>query len=249
MAPTEQEDVALSDASDVPQTGLMSLIDHLQELRQRLIKIIISVAIAASGSYFFAADLVGLITKPVGTLYYMHPAEAFFTYMKVAFFVGFLLTLPITIYQAWAFALPALKTDEKKAVAFLVPASVLLFAMGLTFSYFLALPAGITFMLGFSNDNLQPLFSIGDYVSFVISFLLPFGFVFELPLIILVAAKFGLVGSAFLCAKRKSVFVLAFVLGAVLSPTPDVFSQTLVAVPLIILYELSYLIVRYILKR
>ena len=104
-------------------------------------------------------------------------------------------------------------------------------------------------MLGFANDNLQPLFSLGDYLSFVISFLLPFGFVFELPLFILVAAHFGLVGSAFLRAKLKAVFVLSFVLGAVLSPTPDVFSQTLVAVPLIVLYELSYLIVRYILRR
>lgn len=249
MAPNEQETLGHSNASDVPPSGLMSLIDHLQELRERLIKIIISVAIAASCSYYFAADLIGLITKPVGILYYMHPAEAFFTYMKVSFFVGFLLTLPVTLYQVWAFALPALKKDEKQAVAFLVPASVLLFALGLAFSYFLALPAGITFMLGFASENLQPLFSIGDYVSFVISFLLPFGFVFELPLIILVAAKFGLVGSVFLKAKRKSVFVLAFVLGAVLSPTPDVFSQTLVAVPMIILYELSYLIVRYILQR
>lgn len=249
MAANEQGPVAVPDGSDASSPELMSLVDHLQELRQRLIKIMITVVVAASCCYYFAADLIALITRPVGKLYYMHPAEAFFTYMKVSFFVGFLVTLPITLYQVWAFVLPALKTNEKKAAAFLVPASVLLFTLGLAFSYFLALPAGIAFMLGFASENLQPLFSLGDYLSFVISFLLPFGFVFELPLLILVAAHFGLVGSAFLQAKRKAVLVLAFVMGAILSPTPDVFSQTLVAVPLIILYEVSYLIVRYVLRR
>ncbi len=238
------------DSLDVSASeGAMSLIDHLQELRRRLIIVIITVAIASCGSYYFSADLTSLITQPAGKLYYMHPAEAFFTYMKVALIVGFLVTLPVTMYQVWAFILPALRVREKKAAAFLMLASVLLFALGMIFSYFFALPAGIRFMLGFASENLQPLFSIGDYVSFVISFLLPFGLVFELPLIIIVAAHFGLISADFLKTKRKAVLVLAFVAGAILSPTPDVFSQTLIAVPLAVLYEISHLIVRYVLHK
>lgn len=229
--------------------GEMSLIDHLQELRRRLIVCIVVVLITSSVSYFYAAELIHLITAPAGKLYYMRPAEAFFAQLKVSLFAGFLLGLPVILYQTWAFVVPALTKQERKMSMFLVPASVLLFFIGLTFSYVLVLPAGIKFFMGFASDELQPLFSLGDYLSFVISFLLPFGFVFELPLIILVAAKMGLVSSRFLAAKRKVVFVMSFVVGAIIAPSPDVLSQTMVAVPLLVLYEGSILIVKYLLRK
>lgn len=227
----------------------MSLIDHLQELRKRLIVSIAAVLVTSMVCYFYAAELVHLITAPAGKLYYMNPAEAFFTYLKVSVFAGFLLALPILLYQTWAFVVPALTKKERKASLFLVPASVVLFFVGLSFSYFLVLPAGLKFFMGFATDELQPLFSLGEYLSFVISFLLPFGFVFELPLFILVAAKFGLVSSRFLTSKRKVVLVLSFVVGAIIAPSPDVVSQTMVAVPVLVLYESSILIVKYILRK
>ncbi|SFL66442.1 twin-arginine translocase subunit TatC [Pelosinus propionicus] len=227
----------------------MSLVEHLQELRRRLIIIIIAVAAGSLISYFYAAELVQYITAPAGKLYYMSPAEAFFTYIRVSVFAGFLLALPIVLYQVWAFVVPALTKKEHMASIILVPSSVLLFFIGITFSYLLVLPAGIKFFMGFATDNLQPLLSLGEYLSFVISFLLPFGFIFELPLFIIVMAKFGLISSSFLTGKRKHVLVLSFVVGAVISPTPDVFSQTMVAVPVIVLYELSILIVKYLLKK
>ena len=218
--------------------GEMSLVDHLQ------------VVVAASiGCYFYATELVHIITAPAGKLYYMNPAEAFFTYLKVSFFAGFLLALPVVFYQIWAFVVPALTKQERTASLLLVPASLVLFFVGLAFAYFLVLPAAIAFFIGFATEDLQPMFSIGQYLSFVISFLLPFGFVFELPLFILVAAKLGVVGSGFLVAKRKMVIVMSFVVGAVVSPTPDVFSQTMIAVPLMVLYEISVFIVRHVLKR
>lgn len=245
MKIAEQEAAACAEGLAVPLAGVMSLVDHLQELRKRLIKIIVTIVIASSCSYIFSADMVAWITHPAGKLYYMHPAEAFFTYMKVSVVVGFLITLPVTMYQFWAFLLPALKQREKKTATYLMVASVVLFVAGLVMAYFLVLPTGIRFMLGFENANLQPLFSISDYVSFVIALLLPFGFIFELPLCILVGAQLGFISSNFLKTKQKSVLVLAFVVGAILSPTPDILSQTLVAVPLMVLYEISYLIVRY----
>jgi sec-independent protein translocase protein TatC len=229
--------------------GEMSLIDHLQELRRRLIVCIAVVLIASTACYFYAAELVHLITAPAGKLYYMNPAEAFFAYLKVSLFAGFLLSLPVVLYQTWAFVVPALSKKERKASLFLVPASVGLFFTGLAFSYVLVLPAGIKFFMGFATDELQPLFSLGEYLSFVISFLLPFGFIFELPLFILVAAQLGLVSSRFLSAKRKMVLVLSFVIGAVIAPSPDVVSQTMVAVPLLVLYEGSILIVKYVLRK
>jgi len=229
--------------------GVMSLVDHLQELRRRLIIAIITVAITSSGCYYYAPKLVRLATAGAGKLYYLHPAEAFFTYLKVSVFAGFVVALPVILYQAWAFIAPAITNKERKGAIILVPAAVLLFFTGLTFSYKFVLPVGIKFFLGFSNEDLQPLFSIGQYISFVISFLLPFGVVFELPLVIMVAAKFGLISSRFLVAKRKAVLVLAFVVGAVIAPSPDVFSQSMVAVPLVALYEISILIVRYVLQK
>ena len=233
---------------EIVEGGEMSLIDHLQELRKRLLVCIIALSITSFACYFYAAELVHLITVPAGKLYYMNPAEAFFTYLKVSFFAGFLLALPVILYQLWAFVIPALTKRELKISAYLVPASVILFFVGLVFSYFLVLPAGIKFFMGFATEDLQPLFSLGQYMSFVISFLLPFGFVFELPLFIIVATKLGLVNSKFLIAKRKMVFVLSFVVGAVIAPSPDILSQTMVAVPLIVLYEASILIVKYVIR-
>lgn len=229
--------------------GEMSLVGHLEELRRRLMVALAAVAAGTVGCYFYAEELVHIITAPAGKLYYMNPAEAFFTYLKVSFFAGFLLALPVVFYQAWAFVVPALTNRERSASIFLVPVSLVLFFVGLAFSYFLVLPAAVAFFMGFATADLQPMFSIGQYLSFVVSFLLPFGFVFELPLVILVAARLGLVSSAFLAAKRKMVIVLAFVVGAVVSPTPDIFSQTMIAVPLMLLYEISVFIVRHVLRK
>lgn len=231
------------------EIGEMSVVEHLEELRRRLIIIIIAIAIGSTGAYFYAQELVHFITLPAGKLYYLNPAEAFFTYLKVSFFAGFLLALPIVLYQIWAFVVPALTNQERNLGIILIPSSVLLFFAGLAFSYFFVLPAGIKFFMGFATEDLQPMFSLGQYLSFVISFLIPFGFIFELPLFVLVLAKMGVIGSSFLISKRKIAIVSAFVIGAVISPTPDVFSQSMVAVPILVLYEFSILVVKYILRK
>lgn len=245
---SEQEAGKIKEEEEL-QGGTMSLIGHLEELRRRLIIMIAAVVIGSIVCYFYAEELTALITVTAGKLYYMNPTEAFFTYLKVSVFAGFLLALPVVMYQLWAFIVPAMTNNERTAGAILVPASIVLFFVGLAFSYFLVLPAGIKFFMGFATDSLQPMFSIGQYLSFVISFLLPFGFIFELPLFILVMAKLGIISSGFLLAKRKLVLVMSFVVGAAISPTPDVFSQTMIAVPMILLYEVSILIVKHILRK
>lgn len=231
------------------QDGNMSVTKHLEELRKRLIHAIVAIVIGSCCSYFFIEDIIDYLTLPVGKLYYLQPAEAFFTYIKVAILGGLLLALPFVFYEAWSFILPALTLSERTIFSFLVPFSVILFLLGISFSFFFVLPLGLKFFLGFGNENLSPLISLGKYFDFVLAFILPFGIIFELPLIVIVFAKLGLLKSSFLASKRKIFIFLSFVVGAVVSPTPDIFSQTMIAVPMILLYEISLFIVRFILRK
>ncbi len=252
-APAPQENPAPSEEAaeeeSPAKTGSMSIIAHLTELRKRLIRSLIAVAFGSGIAYYFVEDIMHILTGPAGKLYYMQPAEAFFTYIKVSIFVGFLLALPIVLYQIWRFVLPALIGMERYLISVIVPISLILFLAGIAFSFFLVLPAGIKFLMGFSTTELQPMFSIKQYFDFVISFLLPFGFIFELPLAIVLLAKVGIVSSKFLAKQQRLVIFLTFVIGAVISPTPDVFSQSMIALPMILLYEISYVIVRFIMKK
>ena len=173
---------------DEADDGSMSLIAHLTELRSRLIKCLVAVALGSCAGYYFLDEIMHYLTAPAGKLYYMQPSEAFFTYLKVSIAAGFLVALPVIFYQVWMFFLPALTRRERMVLGLIVPASVLLFFGGLAFSFFLVFPAAVQFFLGFGNTELEALFSVDKYFDFVIWFVLPFGFVFELPLIRLRAA-------------------------------------------------------------
>lgn len=228
--------------------GSMSIVRHLEELRSRLIKCLLSVAAGAAVAWFFIDDIMHIMTLPAGKLYYMQPAEAFFTYLKVAVAAGFLIALPVIFYHVWQFFLPALTKRERAVLGVIVPSSVALFFAGIAFSFFLVLPAGIRFFLSFGDDDLAAMLSVGKYFDFVLAFILPFGFVFELPLIITILGKMGIVTSAMLKKYWRIVVFLSFVAGAIITPTPDVFTQSMIALPMILLYAISYLIVRYIIK-
>ncbi len=228
--------------------GEMTLVEHLAELRRRIIRVLAAVAAATAACYAVIDKIMQYLVAPAGKLYYLTPAEAFFTYFKVALVTGLLVALPVICYQVWAFFAPALTGKEKRIGLVLVPGAVILFYAGTAFAYLLALPAAVRFFLGFASDSLAPMLSLGGYVSFVLSFCLPFGFVFQLPVVMLVLALFGILKPAFLAGKRKYVVVLAFVAGAVISPTPDIFGQTLLALPIIVLYELSLLLLRLLVR-
>ena len=229
--------------------GSMSILAHLEELRWRLIRSIIAVIVCSGICYYFIEDIMAFISQPVGKLYYLQPSEAFFTYLKVSICCGFILALPIVFYQLWCFVLPALTIKERYIAAVIVPSSVILFLSGLAFSFFLVMPAALKFFGGFGSESLLPMFSVARYFDFLFSFILPFGFVFELPLVVVIAAKLGLLSSKFLGEKQRYVIFFSFVIGAIITPTPDIFTQTMIALPMIVLYELSYLIVRFILRR
>ena len=229
--------------------GSMSILAHLEELRWRLIRSIIAVIVCSGICYYFIEDIMAFISQPVGKLYYLQPSEAFFTYLKVSICCGFILALPIVFYQLWCFVLPALTIKERYIAAVIVPSSVILFLSGLAFSFFLVMPAALKFFGGFGSESLLPMFSVARYFDFLFSFILPFGFVFELPLVVVIAAKLGLLSSKFLGEKQRYVIFFSFVIGAIVTPTPDIFTQSMIALPMIVLYELSYLIVRFILRK
>ena len=243
------DDEDCDDEYDENSENNMSLVGHLEELRTRIIHSLIAVGIGSCICYYFIDDIMHYVTLPAGRLYFMHPAEAFFTYLKIAFFAGFLLALPIVFYEVWKFILPALTVKERTIIGLVVPISVVLFLSGLAFAFFCVLPTALNFFLGFGSAELQPMFSLDRYFGFVISFILPFGVVFEIPLAIVIFAKLGFISSKVLKKQRRMVVFMSFVIGAVVSPTPDIFTQSMIAVPMILLFEISLFIVRYILHK
>ena len=229
--------------------GNMTLIQHLTELRERLIRSLLAVAGGSVIAYGFVEEIMHYLTAPVGKLYYLQPSEAFFTYLKVAVAAGFLIALPIVFYHVWRFFLPALTKNERKILGVVVPVSVILFFAGLAFSFFFVLPAAVKFFMGFGSEELTAMFSVDRYFDFVLTFVLPFGFVFELPLVITILGSMGVIGSDFLGRHQRVVIFLSFILAAIITPTPDVFTQSMLALPMIVLYEVGYFIVRYILRK
>ena len=244
----QQDNYTDTEAKLMEEASSMSVVDHLDELRMRLVVAIVAIIIGTLGAYYYVEDILQILVAPAGTLYYTKPTEAFFTYMKISLVAGCILSSPIWFYQIWAFIVPALSRSEKKVTFMVVPAAVTLFIVGVLFSYYLVLPMAIQFFIGFGTDELQPLFSIGQYIDFVIAFILPFGITFELPLILIALGVIGILSSDRLRQYRKMFILVAFVVGAAISPTPDMLSQTMIAGPMILLYEISYGVLRYILK-
>ena len=200
-------------------------------------------------AYFYVDELMSFVTTPAGKLYFMAPAEGFFAYLKLAVFAGFLLALPVILWQLWLFVAPALTQKEKKWALIMVPGSTILFFTGVAFAYLFVWPSAVKFFLGFGSENLQPMLSLGQYLSFLISFILPFGVIFNLPLALLVLAKIGIISSKFLAKQRRVMIVVAFIIGGIITPTPDVFSQTMIAIPILVLYEASIWAVRILLGK
>ena len=239
----ENEEITSPDNDDE-----MSIIDHLTELRRRLIRCVVAVLLGSCITYAFDEEIMQFLLAPAGKLYFMHPGEAFFSYAKVVLFSGFLLATPVVFYEIWRFFVPAFTRRERMVLGIMVPSSIMLFYAGLAFSFFLIVPIGIKFFMGMGSEDLSPLFSIEKYLDFIITFLLPFGLAFELPLIIIIMAAIGLVTSQQLKKYFRYVFFVSFIIGALLTP-PDIVSQITLALPLTVLYGLSYLVVRFVLRK
>ncbi len=225
------------------------LIEHLSELRDRLIHSFIAVAVGFVIACFFKEKIFALLTAPLvrvmqenqkGQMIFTGLPEAFFVYLKVSLLAGIVLALPVLFYEFWMFVAPGLYRREKKYLLPAILLSMVFFFLGACFGYFVVFPYGFAFFLGFATDTIQAMPSMKEYLSFASKMLLAFGFVFELPLILTLMARMGLVTADFLKKNRKYALLLFFVAAAIITP-PDVITQIMMALPLILLYEISIL--------
>ena len=236
------------DPEQVPDRDLpMALEDHLEELRGRLVVCVTTWVLASGVAYYYSSYLLESIRGLAGANFkfiYTKPTEAFFAIMKLAMVAGLFVALPVLIYQVVMFVSPGLTRRERKWMLRLVPFSVLLFCTGGLFAWFVALPVMWRFFLSFQSPGIEALWTIGDVVGFVVGLLVLCGIVFELPLVMLFAALAGLIHSSTLRQHRKVVIFAAFVISAIATPTPDAFTASVVAVPILVLFELSLVLMR-----
>jgi sec-independent protein translocase protein TatC len=231
-----------------------TFISHLIELRTRLIRAIVAVLVIFVGLVNWARDIYTLLAQPMlaalphdGHMIATDVAGAFFVPMKVTLMVAFLIALPYVLYQAWSFVAPGLYANERKLTAPLLFFSVVLFFIGMAFAFFIVFPTVFTFVNKFAPEGVYVMTDIDKYLSFVMTTFLAFGVTFEVPVIVVVLVKVGLVSVAKLREIRPYVMVGAFVIGAIFTP-PDVLSQFLLAVPLLLLYEAGIIVAAMITK-
>lgn len=226
----------------------MSLAEHLSELRSCILKVLAYLAVGMGISFYFIRQIMDILTEPAGQLYYMRPAEAFMIYMKITLLGGLVLALPFMLYELYAFIKPALTLREKRFTLCSIPIVVVLFLGGMLFAYLLVFPRALEFFLGFAADKVNPLLSMESYLDFMLMLVVPFGFVFNIPILILLLAYLQLLPVKVLKRYHKHVILAAFILAAFITPTPDIITQSLLALPMVILYEISLLACRVFVK-
>lgn len=232
--------------SQAQEAAQMTLLEHLQELRTRIIIMMVSLVITTGAGAVFASQIYEVLkrTGPPGMqLTLIELTEGFFTYFKLSLMVGVGLALPVIVYQIVRFVAPGLTKSEKRYLYALTPAVFLFFAAGASFSYFLLVPVAVRYFLSFAFMG-EPQIRVGNYVSFVSTLVFWVGVAFETPLLIWFLCKIKLVTPKRLAGFRRYAIVLAFVVGAVITPTPDPFNQTLVAVPVYLLFEFGLILAR-----
>ena len=221
---------------------------HLGELRSRLMVASFGVLVTTTIAFFFAKDIILLLEAPAHLgkpLQIISPTEGFTTYMRVSLFSGIAMSMPIILYEIYAYIDPALRPKERRFLLTLGPFVLLLFVGGMAFCYYLLLPNAINFLFTFGSDVFDAAPRASEYVSFVTTFILGVGLVFEMPVIIFAITSIGLVKREWLAKQRRYVVLIVFIVGAVITPTPDPFNQTLVAVPMYLLFELGLLLSRF----
>jgi sec-independent protein translocase protein TatC len=218
--------------------------DHLDELRHRLIVSLVGIGIGFAVCYGFSQQLLLLLQRPMPTrLVFIAPTEAFFVNLKVAFYAGLFLSVPLLLFQVWKFVAPGLYEHERRySFPFLITSTVL-FLVGALFAYVVILPVALHFLLAQGGELWKPNITLSNYLSFCMRLILAAGLIFEFPVLMYFLAKVGVVTPEFLVKNRKYAVLVAFIISAILTP-PDVFSQILLAVPLFLLFEASIVVAK-----
>jgi len=219
----------------------LSVLSHLGELRSRLIRSVIAVAIASVIAFIFRDWIFYILILPAEgiNLIYIEMTEMIGTIMRVCLAAGIMLAMPYLVYQGIMFVSPALTRKEKKYVYLILPWIALMFLGGVAFGYFILVPPATRFLLTWGADIATPEIRIGNYISIVTRLLLAIGFVFEMPVITTFLSRLGIIKPKWLSDRRRLAIIVAFILAAIITPTFDPINQSLVAVPMIVLYEMS----------
>jgi sec-independent protein translocase protein TatC len=246
--------------------------EHLVDLRKRIIICLVFVVIGFAVAFNYSEDIFRFLTFPLKygisisltspyvqliekkatqhtSLIFLAPAEAFWMHMKISIITGVVFSLPVIFSQLWKFIAPGLLHKEKKYVIPFVSITTTFFLLGAAYCFFLVLPFAMGFLLTYKTESMIPMISVEKYVDFCLKFILAFGAIFELPVLIVFFTRMGFVSPKTLARHRKYAILIAFVVAAILTPTPDVFNQTLMAVPIIVLYEIGILVSRIFVRK
>lgn len=232
-----------------------TLTKHLRDLRDCLIRSVWSIAVFTCVAYYYSEHIFNFLRNPAlnylpnGGLVFTHPMDKFMAHLKIAIFSGVICAAPFWLYQIWKFVAPGLYQKEKKYAANFILSGTVLFLVGVSFCYFLVLPAAFEFLFNFGSSVDKPMITISEYLEFVVQMSIMFGISFELPLVLVMLGLTGLVSAQFLRKQRRvSWLVLAFV-SAVLTPTPDALSMFMMLIPMIFLFEIAIFLVAQIEKK
>ncbi|MBF0457954.1 MAG: twin-arginine translocase subunit TatC [Nitrospirae bacterium] len=249
----------------------MSILEHLGELRKRIMISLGAVLVVFILTFNYSEMILKTLVMPIETkmvfslhypfigfepsgikqktLVFLEPSEAFWMHCKIALIAAIMIALPVILSQIWLFIEPGLVEREKKFIMPFVTAGTVLFMIGVVFCFYIVLPFALGFLMTYKTENLTPMIAVGKYIDFIMKFLLAFGVIFELPIALFVMTKMGVVTPQKLCKIRRHVIVAAFIIAGIVTPTPDAFNQTLMAVPIIVLYEIGILASRLIRKK
>jgi sec-independent protein translocase protein TatC len=222
----------------------MTIIEHLEELRVRLLIALGAFAVATALSFLVVDRVLAILIRPVGQLNFFGVTDAFFIRFKVAAMAGVFISLPMILYQIWRFVGTGLTRTERRYTLALLPPALVLFVTGAAFAFFAILPITVRFLLSYETPSLRAMIGISQYTSFATALVLAFGLVFQLPIVILFLARIGIVTPASLSAGRRYAILAIVVASAVLTPGTDIVSQMMMAVPTYLLYEISIWIAR-----
>lgn len=237
----------------------LPITEHLTELRKRIIVSLTVITIGFVFCFYYSEYIFHALVLPMKgffkfslsspfiyfekfknsdtELVFLAPAEALWMHFKISFICGVVISSPVVLYEFWRFVAPGLLTRERKYVFPFIIVTTFLFLLGALFCFLFVLPFAMDFLLNYKTENVKPMLSVGSYIDFCLKFIVAFGAIFEVPVVMVILTKIGIVTTEFLAKNRKYAIVLAFVAAAVLTPTPDMFNQTVMAVPIIVMYE------------
>jgi sec-independent protein translocase protein TatC len=228
----------------------LDVITHLEELRKRILYCLAALTVASVVAFWQGDRIMRLVKEPisglVNELIFISPTEAFMAYVKVALLAGFVISFPVILYNLWAFILPALDKRVRGRVVIWLSAALFLFLAGVSFSYFLAIPAALRFLIGFSSGIAVAMITLGKYVSFFGALTLVGGITFQIPIIIGLLSDAGILKAKVLRQKRHYALIVVLIFAAVITPTQDILNMLLFALPMMALYELGVMISVYI---